>query len=687
MPAMNDNADMGRSAGGGDEAADARMGMIQVNDLVYKLDTDLSVAISRTHKTQFFQNVEYSNQQTAITIVNSGADYVDPRRSFVTFDVIIPTTALGTNIANADYQNAFVSAYFGKNGSVLNLIDSVVVSSRSGDELSRVNDFGQLSHMMVPEMFGPDWRDTIGQQLGLGSHISGRNDGTLANPVLVEGLPYRHQGEQRRTRFSIPLYLLSPIFNYGRLLPSMLMSGLRIELKWKDPGVAFQQFWEGFPQEFPTDGAHWALMDDDQTDFKTYLGTSLLSGDGALNTAIFPPSAVEYKLEAAGTAWLLTMRNFTGVLGFLLNNAITGLPEFQPGDKICFSNDNNLAPRNQRSWSQFTILSVEGNDHMTVSDDFGGGAFAYVLPGALTGGAGTYIGAWRLSQRRSNGYQRDFGAPVLHGKFLTPVTPFTSYTIRSPQIAMSCIQLTDAIQRTLNEFSSINGLEIVYADYDRTSAPLTGAQTGVYTEVRKSASRALCAFARVVRATANPYRYDSFASAPDVYWNGYQWQLGSLYFPQQRVESKNSVNELKWDTVLTDMYAYTQDAFDRYHPKAAPTMASFRGTGIDFNKLNLHPTEVHAEHSPSTYLAPYNAFGKWGSFVHGGTTVATTLERSSLFDLSGIPINNSRVLALLGDLDMSIPVASDAAYRAQLYIFLKYVRLARVFLVNCEVEQ
>lgn len=681
---------MSANGEGKDDAADARIGMIQVNDLVYKLDTDLSVAINRTHKTQFFQNANYTNTQTAIAIVNSGADYVDPRRSFLMFDVVIPPTALGANIANEDYQNAFVSAYFGKNGSVLNLIDSVVVSSRSGDELSRVNDFGQLMNELIPEMFGPDWRDSIGQQIGFGSFLGGSNDSIAVAPAGKP--PYRHTSEQRRTRFAIPLYLVSPIFNYGRLLPSMLMSGLRIEIKWKQPDVAFHQFWEGFWAEHPADG--WGkdrlqYMDPDQTEFKTYLGTSSLAGLGALDNTMYPPATVTW-------SYTRSLNTIADTLEIKLApscdfNAIrpgTNCRDFEIGDSVVMSFDNTVADPDERYEIRFRVMDIKDATTLFVSTEWGGIDFKDVVPdGEVEGGAGGLIGAWRVSQRRPNGYQRAFGAPALHGKFLTPNTPILSYTINAPEIAMCCVQLTDAIQRTLNEFSSVNGLEIVYADYDRTSAPVLSTQTGIYTEVRKSASRALCAFARIVQSSPNAHTYDSFASAAGIFWNAYQWQLGSLYFPQQKVEGRNTVDALRWDAVLTAMYAYTQDAFDRYHPKAAPTMATMRGTGIDFNKIYLHPTEVHAEHSPSTYLAPYSAYGKWGSFVHGGTTVATTLERSSLFDLSGIPINNSRVLALIGDVDMTAAAAANPSLRAQLYIFLKYVRLARIFLVNCEVEQ
>lgn len=682
----------GGGSGGGD-GADARMGMIQINDLVYKLESDLSVAINRTHKTQFFQNQQYTDKQTSIAIINSGADYIDPRRSFLSLDVVIPVTDLLTRatipagggddvLQNSYFQDALISCYFGKNGSVLNLIDSVVVSSRSGDELSRVNDYGQLMAMLLPQMFGQEWRDTIGQEIGLGSFLGGSNNSQWKAPASGA------ISEQRRRRFAIPLYLLSPIFNYGRLLPSMLMSGLRIEIKWKPLEVATQQFWEGLPLEWPADGQarpHSVLETNTQTELKTFLGASTLSGvgPGVISANFFPPGTTQWRYTRGVGATDFDLLDISAGAGagwnFLLQHE--GAPAFQGGDSIVMSFDTN--PLDYMAEMRFVIVNVAANI-LGVQTTYQGPNFNAVPTAQVFGAAGGRIGAWRISQRRPLGYQRGFGAPFLHSKENTPVTPLTSYIINQPEIALCSVQLTDAIQRTLNEFSSINGLEIVYADYDRTSTPLQGTTVPIYTEVRKSASRALAAFGRVVRNTADTYAYDGFASAWNVYWNNYQWQLGSLYFPQQRVESRETVPEYRHDGLLAMMYSYTEDAFDRYHPKAAPTMATMRGTGIEYNVLDLHPTETLAGHEPSDFLAPKSVYGKWGSFVNGATTVATTLERSTLFDLSGIPINNSRVLALRGEVDMSAQ-AND--YRALLYIFLKYVRLSRCFLVNCEVEQ
>ena len=71
--------------------------------------------------------------------------------------------------------------------------------------------------------------------------------------------------------------------------------------------------------------------------------------------------------------------------------------------------------------------------------------------------------------------------------------------------------------------------------------------------------------------------------------------------------------------------------------------------------------------------------------VFGNTTEAfnimsTTFERSSVLDLAGIPLSNSRVLAL------NATFADSATTAKTSYLFLEYITLARVFISNCTVE-
>ena len=89
-------------------------------------------------------------------------------------------------------------------------------------------------------------------------------------------------------------------------------------------------------------------------------------------------------------------------------------------------------------------------------------------------------------------------------------------------------------------------------------------------------------------------------------------------------------------------------------------------------------------------------FGKIGSFAYDQHVIGVNLERSSLFNLAGVPVNNSRVLAFranlspitqepsgFGDGKGDMPVLDRRIFS----VYLSYVRLCRCFLNNVEVEQ
>ena len=128
--------------GSGD--AQKAAGLQSVNQLVYSLQPDLSVAVNRTHKKHFFQANSYGPGQRGICILNSGTDYIDTSRSWLSFSVDIDSQP-GT------------FAHFGQNGSACNLIDSITISTRSGDELTRLTDFGVYSNMLIPLKYSEDW--------------------------------------------------------------------------------------------------------------------------------------------------------------------------------------------------------------------------------------------------------------------------------------------------------------------------------------------------------------------------------------------------------------------------------------------------------------------------------------------------------------------------------------------------
>lgn len=735
--------------------SDGRLGMIQVNNLVYKLEPDLSVTINRTHKIQYPQSQDYTSDQTTIFIINSGADYIDCARSWLSFDLEVPdatiplpagsTPEATSSLRTLPFTEAMLNHYFGASGSVLNLIDSVVVSSRSGDELSRVNDYGQLMNIYIPLVFGQDWRDTIGSNLAMGSYVGAPSSSVIGGKV-----------EQRRSRFTVPLYLLSPFFNYGRLMPSMIMSGLRVEVRWKSLDVACQQFWQNAPKYLHSmgDTASQVLYNDDSTEFATFLSPNSFIGTNPSFPSIGVPklpdgtwpipinSKWSYSDPLAMAYTPGGMANPAGGLGLLrvttsafapinlpelvytvgmvgVDHPLLGQRIFSPGTVIVLPQDevvlNARPPPEMKveeldAWitankkiskgqigsaAKFAVVDVASNEAGVMTDALFVSPLQpsptfinLVCDGKFGGEGGDLIGPMILAQKGPMVYQTRPGGSIFSGMMRLPSTASTKYTVKKPHLHLCSNQLTDAIQRVLNEYSSVNGLEIVFADFDRTSSPFTtvGDSNPVYMEIRKSASRALMAFARVVDTSPNPHLVDSFASCPYSYWEHYQFQLGSLYFPQQRVEDNSSDADIRRDNVASLAYNYCLDAFDRLHPKAAPTMLSLRGPEERVNLPNYHPVGSTGEHGGDDYLKPVSSFGKWGSFVNGGCTVATTLERSSAFDLSGIPTNNARVLALRGSVGFKLP-AGKVDFRATLVAYMKYVRLARVFLLNVEVEQ
>lgn len=477
-------------------------GLIAVNDLNYVLPPDLSVSVNRTHTNHYFHGSTYTNQQRAICILNSGAHYGDMRLSSLEFGVQLTTTTAGTNK---------VDGLFGVNGSALNLIDSITISSRSGDELSRIDQSDLLRYVTTGFRNTSNWIDTVGKAAGYG--------GMVLDPERQRKVSY----------FSIPLYCLSDLFAYGRLLPPGLLSGLRISIAWTNPSKAF---------------------------------------------VVNPRQASD--------------------------------------------------------------------------------------PGAPTAAvAGTDL--------------------------------ITAYTIINPYISMYAVQLTDGVQRALNELSATNGLEIVYCDWEATEQSYgASSNTTVQLEVRKAASRALKALA-ITRDTdkINAAASDSYAT---IGWDyrKWQWQLGSLYFPQQPVlaSSENTAVDNQVANTLGESYKHALITFGTYKNGKMSSAVPFRDTS-NFLASEWHADDIKSASAETPWrevavanggiLASNN--GQWGTYSNGMSVVGVLLERSDLFNLSGVPINNSRVLSFRTQYE------SSGSPKRTLTVFLKYVRLARVFLNNVEVEQ
>ena len=532
------NEDISGSSGGGEDGK--RQGLLSVNDLTYVLEPDLSVAVNKTHKVHYFQNNEYKQGQRSICILNSGADYIDTRRSFLTFDLFIPEQ-LPKSYVNGDP----LAVVFGNHGSACNLIDNITITTRSGDELCRIKDFNMLQNILIPIQKSADWKRTQGGPL----HINGAYHYNESDPIST----YLDAHTNNGLRCCIPMYLLSPIFSYGRLMPNILMSGLRIEIQWSTTKDALQSV---------------GLKDQD-----------------------------------------------------VLGNTVSNVP---------------------------CLARVAAND----------------------------------------------------------------FSIKNPQFHLSSVQLSDSIERALNDIAGTNGLEIIYCDYEKTEAQQSAGEENVHVEVRKSASRALKAYARVstrdLKGKKNGedriqdlHQKDLFRGEKHFPWTSYQWQLGSLYFPQQKVAGDPHEVAIEAFQHLLD----TEDAVDSNSGRLLQFYGELTSGGEwyhiskfgsepganFYNDWQLNEDQVlanAAKENPKLAGLP-------GSYYNDQHTIAVNLERSSMFNLAGVPVNNSRVLALHGTLAKGsreyVGLGSQANLQYQfervIHVYLKYVKLARCFLNNVEVEQ
>ena len=692
---MSGKDDMKSQGSGGNQVRS----LISVNDLTYVLEPDLSCAVNRTHKRHFFQSNVYKNSQNAICILNSGADYIDPRRSFLEFQVSLPDN--------------FAVGYFGRCGSVCNLIKQITISTRSGDEISRIADYAHFMNMMLPYQFDEEWFTQHGEMMAYNGcvygdeveiiksqHVRSYHDAVNSragfemfhthghNHVTTEtvcdgedceeqvrlapietnfsagdavpnfmGSVQAHETYSTR-RFCIPIYLLSPFFQYNRLLPAMIMSGLRIEIEWNNQDRAFVHCLQK-----QSDNAVYEY--DETLNMVKYIGGSL-------------PAATD-----------------------------------------------NPVPN----------IALDEHD------------------------AGFELAHMPISQIPDGSRQSLFVSPQANS--------ISGYTVVKPVFNMCSVQLSDAVQRALNELSAVNGLEIVYCDYEKTEAHLgsqSNSSTSAYIEVRKSCSRALKAYARVYdtsreKTTDDCFRGDDFPILE------YQWQLGSLYFPNQSVKTEVETCNSAY-SVAPLAYTYFLDAIDKYHPQSRSAYGPYcttddvrtkkmlkhadifgpyenthrqpnsllEGIGTNIYYWDPETQQVELDATPNighraNYLeAAYKDstdmhFGEIGTYARDQHVIGVSLERSTLFNLAGVPVNNSRVLALrmrlwqptpgnsiksviqqqLDHVDNRLafrtvkvgeseedggPVegATQVARGRKCFIYLKFVKLARVFLNNVEVE-
>jgi hypothetical protein len=170
-----------------------------LNGLGYRMPPESSVAVRRTHKRQFPQKSTYTSGQEIIIDFNTGAEFVNCHRSWLNLAV-----------------SCSAAATFGSRGGAPNLIQRLVLSTRSGVELSRLETANAYYAKKIRYGCSKEYVDQWGETMGYATDT--------IRPISVNA--------NAPTRYSVPLPFISEFFQGDgkTLLPPQLAAGLRVSI-------------------------------------------------------------------------------------------------------------------------------------------------------------------------------------------------------------------------------------------------------------------------------------------------------------------------------------------------------------------------------------------------------------------------------------------------------------------------
>jgi hypothetical protein len=156
--------------------------------------------------------------------LQTNADYVSGRDSYLTFGLAVQTDVSPTSA---------LRVHFGR-GSIVNIIDEIIVRSRDGTEISHVRDVGLLHHQKSAYMRAPDWHKTYGSVMGFtnGFEDESQTVNQNADYESENSLSASMASTTGNTvrQFCIPLREIIPLFDIQKMLPAPLMAGCQLEI-------------------------------------------------------------------------------------------------------------------------------------------------------------------------------------------------------------------------------------------------------------------------------------------------------------------------------------------------------------------------------------------------------------------------------------------------------------------------
>jgi hypothetical protein len=199
--------------------------------------------------------------------------------------------------------------------------------------------------------------------------------------------------------------------------------------------------------------------------------------------------------------------------------------------------------------------------------------------------------------------------------------------------------MSDEVSKLINLESSQSGLEYSYPRVYSFQSIYPSGSAVVNVQIQKAVSQAV--FINCIlsdnSASTNPL-VDSFASENYKY-KSYQFRLGSAYYPNQPV---------------TDPLTSAINGSQGY----ILSLASYDKLRLPFSESSI---------TSAKYATTYSS-------------ISTCLERDSSLQISGLPINNSRILEILIERD-----TTGDTQKLEVNCFLEYISVSRCFVDNTSV--
>jgi hypothetical protein len=115
-------------------------------------------------------------------------------------------------------------------------------------------------------------------------------------------------------------------------------------------------------------------------------------------------------------------------------------------------------------------------------------------------------------------------------------TSLGEYSVEDPKILLDSYRLSGGAMAALNQMAASSGLVMTYKDVNNSRSAKDAAALSINLEARQAVSMANSVFT-AVRLTSNitSFAADSFATRPAAATDDFQYRIGSVYLPQERI--------------------------------------------------------------------------------------------------------------------------------------------------------